>query len=197
MTIGLKNLVWFPIENESESAITYGTAVPLAGAIDAQINPNNAEANKLYADDVEWDSVTPDSDYNIEVETVGFSAANLAKLQGHTISDDGGVIVKAGDEPPYGALAFKSEKSKKSGGGYRYVVLYRVKAAFAPAAYHTKEGNNFTRQTGKMTFSAVARMHDGLKQYIIDSQTDPEDFFTEPITPVVTPPKPPAATPDP
>ncbi len=190
MQIGLKNLVWFPIETETDSAITYGTAVPLAGAIDAQINPEGAEANKIYADDVEWDSMTPDSAYTIELETVGFSAANLAKLQGHTLSDDGGVIIKAGDEPPYGALAFKSEKSKKSGGGFRYVVLYRAKAAFAPAAYHTKEGNNITRQTGKMSFSAVARMHDGLKQYIIDAQADPEGFFTAPVLPVVTPPSP-------
>lgn len=190
MTIGLKNLVWFPVEEESDSEITYGAAEALAGAIDAQINPQGAEANKLYADDVEWDSITPDAEYTIELETVGFPAATLAKLQGHTLSDDGGVIVKAGDEPPYGALAFKSEKSKKSGGGFRYVVLYRTKASFAPAAYHTKEGNSITRQTGKMSFSAVARLHDGLMQYIVDAQEDPTGFFTAPVLPVVTPPSP-------
>ncbi len=187
MTIGLKNLVWFPITADNETETTYGAAVPLAGAIDAQVNPQNAEANVLYADDVEWDSITPDSEYAIELETVGFSLENLNKLQGHTLSDDGGVIISAGDEPPYGALAFKAAKSAKAGGGFRYVLLYKTKASFSQAAYHTKEGNTITRQTGKMSFRAIARISDGLKQYIMDSQTDPTGFFTSPVTPVVTP----------
>lgn len=189
MTIGLKNLVFFPLLTDTETETTYGPKIELAGAIDAQISPENAESNVMHADDVEWDSITPDSEYSISLETAGFPLDVLSKLQGHTLSNKGGVIMKDGDEPPYGALAFKAEKSKKAGGGYRYVELFKVKPAFSQSAYHTKEGRNITRQTGKMTMRGISRISDGLKQYITDDQTEGETFFTAPVTPTepVTP----------
>jgi phi13 family phage major tail protein len=185
MIIGLKNLTWFPITEDKSTGTTYGAAVTLAGAIDAKINPENVDPEIVHADDVEWDSVTPDAPYNIEVETVGFTLANLAALQGHSLSTKGGVVVKEGDEPPYGAIAFQAAKSAKAGGGYRYVVLYKVKPAFAGAEYHTKEGSTITRQRGKMTLRGISRISDGLKQYITEDSTEATNFFTAPITPTM------------
>lgn len=185
--IGLKKLVaWELLTDPDGGATTYDTVIPLAGAIEATVTPDTSEANVQHADDVEYDSLAPDTPYTIEVDVAGLSVANQAKLQGHTVSDDGGMIIKQGDNPPYFAFAFKSEKSD---GTYRYVVIYKAKPQFMARTYKTKEGTTITRQTSKMTLKGIARISDGLKQYIIDAldTTDETDFFTSPVTPVVTP----------
>lgn len=184
--IGLKKLVaWEMLTDVDGGASTYGTVIPLAGAIEATVTPDTSEANVQHADDIEYDSLAPDTPYTVEVDIAGLSVANQAKLQGHTISDEGGMIIKQGDNPPYFAFAFKSEKSD---GTFRYVVIYKAKPQFMARAYKTKEGTTITRQTSKMTLKGIARVSDGLKQYIADglNSTADTEFFTAPHTPVVT-----------
>lgn len=183
MTIGLKNLVMATVTKDDQTSTTYSTVTPLAGAINVSITPEDAEANRQYADDVEYDSITPDSEYTIEMETTGFSVEVMAKLQGHTLDSNEGMIIKAGDEPPYIALGFKAEKSKQAGGGDRYVWIYKAKPKLMAHTFHTKEGKEITRQTGKVSFRGVARISDGLKQYVVDK--DIADFFDAPYTPTM------------
>lgn len=178
--IGLKNLVaWELLADPDGGTPEYGPAIALGGAIDATLSPDTSEASEQYADDVVFDSLSPDTPYTMEIDIAGMSIANQAKLQGHAVSTTGGLIVKQGDNPPYFAFAFKSEKS---GGGYRYVVIYKAKPQFMPRTFHTKEGTSVTRQTSKMTLKAIGRTADGLKQYITD--TDTAGFFTAPHAPV-------------
>lgn len=182
-TIGLKSLVAWPLLTDPEGGpATYGTAMLLAGAIEATITPETSEPNVQYADDVEYDSLAPDTPYNIEMDVSGMSIEHQAKLQGHTIDNKGGMIIKDGDDPPYIALAFRA---LKSGGGYRYVVIYKGKPQFMTRTYRTKEGTTVTRQTTKMAMKGISRISDGLKQYVVD--TEIANFFTTPYTPVVTP----------
>lgn len=183
MTIGLKNLVMAVVESDDESGTVYKEVELLAGAIDVNVSPESSDADIQYADDVEFDSITPDVDYSISAETAGFPVATMAKLNGHKLDSEGGMIIRAGDEPPYVALGFMSEKSKKAGGGYRYVWLYKCKPALMETTYHTKEGKSITRQTGKVTFRGVSRISDGLKQYVVDKAIT--DFFDEPYTPTL------------
>jgi len=183
MTIGLKNLVVAPIISDTETGIAYGPVQLLAGAIDAKITPANAETDDQYADDALYDSRTPDMEDDIEVETAGFTVAQLAMLQGHAISTTGGIMKRNGDEPPFVALGFKSEKSAKYGGGHRYVWIYRAKPQMVEQTFHTKEGKTITRQTGKMKFKAAARIYDGLSQYVTDTYS--ATFFDAPVAPVL------------
>lgn len=181
-TIGLKNLLaWEMLTDEDGGTTTYGPAVELAGAINATITPDTSEADVQYADDVEYDSVAPDTPYTMEIEIAGMSIANQAKLQGHKLDTNGGMIIKDGDEPPYFAFAFKSQISDAKDVKYRYVVIYKGKPEFMTRAYHTKEGTTLTRQTATMTVKAVARISDGLKQYVSD--TEPTGFLTSPYKP--------------
>lgn len=182
--IGLKNVVFAVLKTDTATvgevpgATTYDPVEFLAGAIDAQITPDSTEANIQYADDVEYDALAPDTSYTIEAEIAGLTIEQMAKLQGHKLSSDGGVIIKDGDNPPYIAFGFKSAKS---GGGFRYVWIYKAKPEFMTQSYHTKEGPSVTRQTAKIKLKGIARISDGLKQYLSDSATD--TFFTAPVTP--------------
>lgn len=180
-TIGLKNLVCWELLTDSEaSPPTYGVAIPLAGTIEATVSPDTSEANDQYADDILYSSLSPDTPYKIELDIAGMSVANQAKLQGHALANDGGMVIRTGDEPPEFAFAWKSEIE---GAGYLYVVIYKAKPEFMTRTYKTKEGVTVTRQTSKMTLKAVARIYDGHKQYL--SEAMPAGFFTTPHSPVI------------
>jgi phi13 family phage major tail protein len=183
MTIGLKNLVVAPMISDTETGAAYGAVQLLAGAIDAKISPANAEADDQYADDALFDSLTPDAEDDIEIETAGFTIAQLAMLQGHAISVAGDMIERNGDTPPFVALGFKSQKSAKYGGGYRYVWIYKAKPQMMEQTFHTKEGKTVTRQTGKVKFKAAARIYDGLSKLVTDVLS--ATFFNAPVVPVL------------
>jgi hypothetical protein len=53
-TVGLKNVVLAPLITDTEALLTYGTLQDFAGAIDAQIAPENADPEVQYADDVRF-----------------------------------------------------------------------------------------------------------------------------------------------
>lgn len=180
--IGLKNLVAWELTADSESIpTTYGSVVALSGAIEATVAPDTSEANIQYADDVEYDVLTPNTPYTIEIDIAGMTIAHQAWLQGHSVAADGGLVIQDGDTPPYIAFAFKSEKAD---GGFRYVVVYKAKPEYMSRAFKTKEGTTLTRQTSKMTLKGVSRLYDGLKQYIADAL--PSGFFTAPHAPVIS-----------
>jgi phi13 family phage major tail protein len=183
MTVGLKNLVVAPLISDTEEGAVYGAVQLLAGAIDAKITPANAETDDQYADDIKYDSTTPESEDDIEIETAGFTVAQLAFLQGHALSTTGGLMKRDGDEPPYVALGFKSEKSAKYGGGYRYVWIYKAKPQMMEQTFHTKEGKTITRQTGKVKFKGANRIFDRLAQYVTDTYS--ATFFDAPVVPAL------------
>ena len=51
-TIGLKNMVIAPLTADTESTLTYGDLQLVAGAIEASIEPQNADPDVQYGDDV-------------------------------------------------------------------------------------------------------------------------------------------------
>ena len=61
-TVGLKNVVLAPLTTDTEALLAYGTLQLLAGAIDAQIAPENADPGTTYYDDIEGDVLYPDPD---------------------------------------------------------------------------------------------------------------------------------------
>ena len=53
-TVGLKNVVIAPVVSDTDAGVSYGTLQDFAGAIDAQIAPENADPEVQYADDVRF-----------------------------------------------------------------------------------------------------------------------------------------------
>ena len=188
-TVGLKNVVIAPVVSDTDAGVSYGTLQDFAGAIDAQISPENADPEVQYADDQEFDVVYPDPEIKLTMEMADIPLLIQEMILNNIIDDNGVLIRAAGDTPGYFALGFKSEKAD---GTYRYVWLFKGRAAPMTEQYHTKEGTTLTRQTGKLEWTFIKRTFDKRYQAIADEGQNgftPEKaatFLTSVYTPVVT-----------
>ncbi len=164
-TVGLKNVVIAPLTQDTEAAHTYGALQLIAGAIEASVTPENADPDVQFADDVEFSVIYPDPELSFKTKMADIPLAVQEQIFGNSIDDNGVLVRKAGDTPPYFAVGFKSEKSN---GKFRYVWLYKVRANPVTETYATKEGATVTRQTGEVEWTAIKRTHDGLYQVVAD-----------------------------
>jgi phi13 family phage major tail protein len=164
-TVGLKNMVLAPLIEDSETTLTYGELQLIAGAIEATITPENADPDVQYCDDVEFEVLYPDPEISFKTKMADIPLAIQQRVFGHRIDDNGVLVRRASDKPPYFAVGFKSEKSD---GLFRFVWLYKVRAKPATETYQTKEGGSVTRQTGEIEWTAIKRTHDGEYQVVAD-----------------------------
>src|SRR5690625_2773472 len=134
-TVGLRDIYFFPIENDDETGTTYDEGVRIGKAMTANVQPqyNTAE---LRADDGVAETAESRGITTVDVQTDDISKEAQAVILGKEINNDGVLIDSDDDKPPYGALAFRSEKAN---GAYRYVVLYKGKFTPPEENYETKQ----------------------------------------------------------
>ena len=189
-TVGLKNVVIAPLTVDTEETLTYGELQLLAGAIEASIEPANADPDVQYADDAEFDVLYPDPELTFKTKMADVPLAIQEKIFGNQIDDNGVLIRTATDTPPYYAVGFMSEKSNHK---FRYVWLYKVRAKPVTENYSTKEGTKVTRQTGEVQWTAIKRTHDGRYQAVADegengfTAENAATFLQSVYTPVIMP----------
>jgi len=141
-TIGMDQLYYSEITEDSEGNETYGPPSILAKAIKADLSVELAEA-VLYADDAaayvakEFKS----GKLSLGVDDLVRNAA--VKLLGAVV-DDNGVLISASenDSPPV-AIGFRARKPNNK---YRHFWLYRCKFG-APASNLATKGDSITFQT--------------------------------------------------
>ncbi len=163
--IGLKNMVIAPLTADTETGHTYGDLQLVGGSIEASISPENADPDIQYADDVEWDAVYPDPEITFNTTLVDLPLPLQEQILGHTIDENGVLVKKDSDTPPYFAVGFKAEKSDHT---FRYVWLYKVRAKPITENFGTKEGATINRQTQEVEWTAIKRIHDGAYQAVAD-----------------------------
>ena len=171
-TIGLKNMVIAPLTVDTEETLTYGDLQLVAGAIEASIAPDNADADVQYADDLEFNTLYSDPELTFTTKMADIPLTVQEMIFGNEIDDNGVLIRSSTDMPPYFAIGFKSEKSDHT---YRYVWLYKVRAKPMTENYATKEGSSITRQTGEVEWTAIKRTHDNRYKAVAD---EGENGFT-------------------
>jgi len=168
-TIGLRDLFYAPITVGADGSETYGTPVRLAKAISADLSVDVAEA-MLYADDGIDEIAREFVSGEIKLGVNDFEPEKQAVLLGQTQDDDGVLFAGENDDPPYVAIAFRS---KKAGGKYKYIWLYKVKFAIPDEKYATKAdklefntpelvGTFIKRADGKWKADAVATPGDSI-----------------------------------
>ena len=166
--VGLNNLHFAILTKDTAEELIYETPKPIAGAIEATINPA-VDTQELYADDQLWESVSTLGKIDVEVGTADLPLAVRAKLLGNEIVD-GVLIENKADIPPYIALGFKSLKSN---GKYRYVWLLKGVAQPMAEDYSTKK-DSVEHKTPSISFTFMPRLHDGQWKHTADE--DSEDF---------------------
>jgi len=153
--VGLKDLHFAILTNDSKEYLSYEKPESLIGAINATINPT-VNTQELYADDQLWESVSALGKIDVEIETADLTLPIRAKLGGHTI-ENGVLIEKSTDLAPHIALGFKSLKSN---GKYRFVWLLKGVAQPMAEDYATKK-DNVEHKTPKLKLTFMPRAYDG------------------------------------
>lgn len=147
--IGLDNLYYAIITENSSGEESYGTPAKLAPAITANLSQKYDNA-RLFADDKVEDDLREFSDGTISLNVADITDAVAALLTGATVDSNGCLVDTDGDSAPYVAIGFRSKTSK---GKYRYVWLYRVKFSVSNDAFNTKgESIQFNTTTIEGTF---------------------------------------------
>ena len=161
--------------------------------LEASIEPQNADPDVQYSDDVEFDVLYPDPELTFKTKMADIPLAIQEKVFGNKLDDNGVLIRSATDTPPYFAVGFMSEKSNHK---YRFVWLYKVRAKPVTENYATKEGTKVTRQTGEIEWTALKRTHDGQYQAVADEDENgftaekAATFLQSVYAPTFTPPTP-------
>ncbi|MCM3761035.1 phage tail protein [Alkalihalobacillus oceani] len=167
--VGLNDLHFAILTEDSKETLTYEATREMIGAINATINPT-VNTQEVYADDQLWESISALGKIDVEVETADLPLPVRAKILGNKI-EEGVLVENKTDIPPHVALGFKSLKSN---GKYRYVWLLKGVAQPMAEDYSTKK-DNVEPKTPKVTFTFMARIHDGEWKRTADE--DSEDFL--------------------
>ena len=164
-TIGFKDVVIAPLTSDTEAGVEYGEVMPVVGAIEATIAPENSEPDVQYADDGEYDVVYPDPELTFTTRMADIPLDIQQIIFGSKVDANGVLLRNANDKPPYFAIGFKSEKADHT---FRYVWLFKVRAKPMPANYNSKEGETITRQTPEVEWTAIKRNYDANYQAVAD-----------------------------
>lgn len=169
--VGFRDVVWCPVLEDTAEKYETGEVRPLAGAINADFSNNASDPDVQYFDDEEGDVLYPDPEVQFDLEMADIPPKECAAMVGAKVDQNGVAIDSAGDKPPYIALGFKS---RKANGVDRYCWLYKARCFVGSETYRTKEGETLTRQTDKITVTAIKRTHDDAWRAKVD--TDTEEF---------------------
>lgn len=135
--IGLKNLFYARITEDSDGNETYGTPKRMAKAISADLSINSDNATE-YADDGADVVIREFTDGTLTLGVNDIGNAVAAELTGAEV-DANGVLISAGENtPPPVAVGFQSRSAR---GGDRFMWLYRVVFATPNQSLKTKGQN--------------------------------------------------------
>lgn len=172
--IGLRNIVFAELLTDPAEGgkATYAEPIRIPGAITANINPN-VSSETLFAEDGPYETAATIGQIDLELGVADLPLELQAKIYGHTLTENGVLIRKAGDISPWVAVGFKSLKSN---GKFRYTWLAKGKFGVSEQNNETK-GDTVAFQTPTATGSFVKRECDDEWERHLDE--DSEGFTPE------------------
>ena len=161
--VGLNKLHYAKLTKDDSTGVTYSTVTRIVGAIEADIE-YQTNATTLYADDKAFAVATASGDIKLSLNVEDLPLDIRADLLGHTVKN-GVMEIKGGDEPPYVAVLYESQKRD---GSIRYMKLLKGKFQEPNDSAKTKTDTpEFTTPTIEGTF--VNREYDGISVKMADS----------------------------
>ncbi len=182
--VGLEKLYIALLTKDDETALTYEKPEYYPGVREIAVKPTT-QTEKLYAENKIWEQDTALDEIQVSIERADLSNKEEAKLLGHAIAEEGGIIANETDVAPYVALLYKANKSNKQA---RYQVLYKGKFTLPEENSKTKEGKA-EFQTPQISGTFQSTINNGNWKYQVDTD-DPDcppgidtTFFEEVIKP--------------
>ncbi|MBG9657094.1 major tail protein [Cytobacillus firmus] len=165
--VGLKNVRFALLTADTEETLTYGAPEILAPAISATIT-TNVTTETQYADDRALETATAIGATEVEFELSDLPSAVVNKLLGVRKNADGVLEYDSNIQAPYVAIMFEAQKSN---GSKRLTVLAKGTFSIPEDAYETK-GDGVSFQSKSITGTFVARTHDNVFKYQVDSDDE-------------------------
>lgn len=166
-TVGFEALAIAFYKDDEASALEFETVEEFARAQSMTITPVVTEDPVNSNDSIEDEGVEV-TGFTLSIKTSAIKLETRAKMYGHTIDDNGGMIEQEGDKPRKFALLAKFPKSN---GGAEYVAFYKCAAKPQTEEHETKKNNGVTRffPTTEITASKAVN---GLLRYVLDSDSE-------------------------
>jgi phage major tail protein, phi13 family len=162
--VGVEELFFAVIEDETQSLTEYDTPERLGYVQELTITPNSEAVNQ-YGDNRIIESYTSISAIEVNATLTGISPEVEATILGYTHAN--GVTIKhEKDQAPFVALMYKRLMAN---GKYRYKVLYKGKFSLPEESNQTKE-ESVTFQSTSLVATFVPRL-DGIYEYQVDEGT--------------------------
>lgn len=146
---GLKN-VHYSIQTETTSGITFGTPVPVKGAVALNLDPNSS-VTPFYADNMVYYNAVANNGYTGSIELAKIPDAMLSDIWGMAKNSDGVIVEQNNVEPKNFALLYQIDGDADE----EYYVLYNCTAT-KPAIGSATTNENKEPQTQSCDLTAVA-----------------------------------------
>lgn len=164
IVIGVQNAHFATLSADASTGTTYAIPEKIANSIKISVSPAVNTAT-LYADNVAVAQNSKVGNITISLEVDQLDNAVVEKLLGANKNADGVLEYKADDQAPYVAFGFEAPLS---GGGVRYVWLYKGKFNLTEDSYET-QNEQLAFQTKTISGTFVARISDKLWKREVDS----------------------------
>ena len=170
--IGLKNVYFSKLINDSATGILYNTPKIYERAISATITPKT-NSETLYSDDTTEDVVSNFDSCDVEIELAQLQTSTRAFLQGSSTAK--GILVENGNDlAPYVAMGFMS---KKSNNAYKYVWLTKGQFQIVTDSFETI-ADKAKVQTAKLKATFIKRDFDNNWRFQADSDYNESNVST-------------------
>lgn len=165
--VGLRNFVYAVLATDDDTGVTYGTITPITNIATAKVQPKTS-ADVFYADDGPAETASTVGEIDVSIELSDVPPADQAAMLGHTVDENGILVRKSSDVPPYIAVGFIS---RKSSGKDLYVWLLKGRAQVPEGDYQsTQDKTTFGTSTINITF--VRRDYDKAYQALGDEDSE-------------------------
>lgn len=161
--VGVDMLYYAKVTADSATGYTAETPKRIPGITEAGVNLN-AQTGTFYADNGPYDSAVGMGEVDVAIACADVPPALRGELYGMEYDNTTGELVTKDLNPPYVAIQYRIQKSN---GAYRYVTIYKAKAAPNEDRVQTKGGSiNF--QTNGFALKGSKRFKDGRVDRILD-----------------------------
>ena len=151
---GLSNCVIAPITATSSSSYTYGTPIPVPGAVNLSLSPAG-DTNDFYADNLIYFSATANQGYEGDLELAMIPDAIRTQILGEATDSNGALVESANDINTNFAFGFQIEGDKQN----RRFWYYNCSLT-RPANNGATIESSKTPQTDTLTMKAMPRLSD-------------------------------------
>lgn len=183
-TVGALYYCFNTPDESGEWTKTFEEAVTKSNVVKNVSVTENGDSTNVYASGETYDTISDVSSIDNEVEVVAFASADLYKMRGDTVGENGLVISGAPADRPFFAYG---KVVKLRGGNYRYEWYPKCKLTENTDDIATKE-ESFSEQTDKVTIRAYPFDEAGNIKTMVDSTVakipeglTEEKFFAKPI----------------